>query len=193
MSTFYISDTHFGHVNIIKYSKRPFHSVQEMNECMIENWNSIVKPSDNVFHLGDFSYLKYKDLKDLLYNLNGFKMLILGNHDKEIMKYRKELTGPKLFVAINDYGEINSAAGAKIILCHYGMRVWNHSHHGAIHLYGHSHGTLPPLGKSVDVGVDAPFVIPRVKPEDYRPLHEDEILAFMKTRTFAAVDRHGEE
>ena len=50
---FAISDTHFGHSNIIKYCDRPFHSVSEMNEKLIDNWNNIVTEQDHIYHLGD--------------------------------------------------------------------------------------------------------------------------------------------
>ena len=69
---------------------------------------------------------------------------------------------------------------------HYGMRTWNKAHHGAIHLYGHSHSTLPPYGKSVDVGVDCKEITPQ-----YRPIHLDEILSYMSKRKSEVVDHHG--
>ena len=53
--TFFTSDTHFGHENIIKYCNRPFTSTEEMDKALISNWNKVVKPEDTVFHLGDFA------------------------------------------------------------------------------------------------------------------------------------------
>lgn len=87
-----ISDTHFYHKNIIKYENRPFSSVEEMNEKLIENWNRVVTDRDYVFHLGDFCFASdkysgtYKEKyiatsKELLDRLNGHKVLIHGNHD----------------------------------------------------------------------------------------------------------------
>lgn len=89
---FFISDTHFYHDNIIKYCNRPFRNVEEMNKTIIENWNSVVKPTDVVYHLGDFTTadyipnIKFKDryivtARSLLSKLNGKKILIRGNHD----------------------------------------------------------------------------------------------------------------
>lgn len=81
-----ISDTHFGHRNIIDYCKRPFTSVHEMNQAMIDGWNEVVKPWDHVWHLGDvyfhkgFADLKYT-IEDVLSQLPGHKRLVLGNHD----------------------------------------------------------------------------------------------------------------
>lgn len=82
-----ISDTHFGHANIIKYCDRPFSSVHEMNETMRENWNSVVKEQDHVYHLGDVYYQKGMGDNDrdialsFLSSLKGQKRLIVGNHD----------------------------------------------------------------------------------------------------------------
>lgn len=76
------SDSHFFHNNIIKYCNRPFSDVNEMNETLIANWNSVVKPQDKVYHLGDL-YMggTRREVESLLYRLNGHKRLILGNHD----------------------------------------------------------------------------------------------------------------
>jgi len=76
-----ISDTHFYHENIIGYCNRPFSNVHEMNQCIVENWNSKVKDGDIVYHLGDVWMEKDEDTWYLLSNLKGRKRLILGNHD----------------------------------------------------------------------------------------------------------------
>lgn len=73
-----ISDTHFNHENIIKYCNRPFANAKEMNEAMIDNWNSTVKDGDIVYHCGDVYFGKNTDWS---HRLNGRKRLILGNHD----------------------------------------------------------------------------------------------------------------
>lgn len=79
---FVISDTHFGHNNIIKYCDRPFKTSQEMDQFIVEKWNEVVNPEDHVYHLGDV-YLGCKPeyINYILGNLNGKKRLILGNHD----------------------------------------------------------------------------------------------------------------
>lgn len=80
---YFISDTHFYHKNIIKYCNRPFADVEQMNNELIKNWNEVVSPNDTIYHLGDFS-MGNKDISslDIIYKLNGRKILILGNHDK---------------------------------------------------------------------------------------------------------------
>lgn len=77
----FTSDLHFGHENILKFCKRPFNSVEEMDEALIENWNSVVKPNDLVFNLGDFAFAPRWRWYEILGRLNGVHTLILGNHD----------------------------------------------------------------------------------------------------------------
>lgn len=77
------SDTHFGHKNILKYTDRPFTDVDHMNESLLENWNSVVKDGDIVYHLGDVYFNKGRPdyWEDFFSRLNGRKRLLLGNHD----------------------------------------------------------------------------------------------------------------
>ena len=81
MSKWFISDTHFSHTNIIRYTGRPFQSVNEMNEQLIENWNALVEPQDTVFFLGDFGLGTTDFLTNLCASLHGNKICIRGNHD----------------------------------------------------------------------------------------------------------------
>lgn len=78
---FFTSDTHFGHKNIIKFCDRPWNTTEEMDEGLIENWNSVVDKNDIVFHLGDFAFSSNGKWKGLIERLNGKIHLILGNHD----------------------------------------------------------------------------------------------------------------
>ena len=80
-NTFYIADTHFCHRNIIKYCNRPFSSAQEMNQIMIDNWNSVVNKDDTVVHGGDFSLANKLVSIEIFDALNGQKYLVRGNHD----------------------------------------------------------------------------------------------------------------
>jgi calcineurin-like phosphoesterase family protein len=89
MNIWVISDTHFGHENILKFTDRDgnllrgarFANVQEMNECMLDNWNSVVKPGDRVYHLGDVMMMPKDEFAKLWPKFNGSKRLIVGNHD----------------------------------------------------------------------------------------------------------------
>ena len=78
----FTSDLHFGHQNIIKFCNRPWKTVEEMNEGLIANWNSVVKDDDIVFDLGDFAFAPNSKWKEILSRLNGIHYLILGNHAK---------------------------------------------------------------------------------------------------------------
>jgi calcineurin-like phosphoesterase family protein len=164
MAILYCGDTHFSHNNILKYCNRPFQSIEEHDEILIQNWNKVVHNNDIVYFLGDFAW-KTPDI--FLKKLNGSIVLIKGNHDYKF-KYR---LGDKI---INIY-ELHSASieGANIVMCHYCLRVWDKSHWNSFHLYGHSHNRLPPIGKSLDVGVDGHY---------YTPWKHDEIIEYMKTR-----------
>lgn len=183
----FTSDLHVFHKNILKYSNRPFSTVEEMNKALINNWNSVVKPTDHVFHLGDFAFCRIGEIKNILLQLNGYKHFILGNHDQEIIDNKESLINEGFLDEIEYYKEI-TVDNQKIVLFHYGCRVWNKSHYGSWLLYGHSHSTLPPFNKSVDVGVDANFIL-NGKTE-YRPYSFYEIKDFMKNRKMEAVDHH---
>lgn len=81
MAIFLISDTHFGHKNIIKYCTRPFRDKYEMDRVMIDNWNRTVSHDDTVIHLGDFAFLSQDLTREVIESLNGNKILVMGNHD----------------------------------------------------------------------------------------------------------------
>jgi len=152
----FTSDHHFGHKNIIKYSERPFDSVDEMNAEMIKRWNEKVGPDDHVYHLGDFALTSPGKLRKIREQLHGKIFLITGNHESTALDCKD------CFDWIKDYYEltVNDADAHRgkrfIVLFHYAMRVWNAGHHGTWHLYGHSHGNLPDdeSSRSFDVGVD---------------------------------------
>ena len=79
---FFIADTHFGHKNIIEYENRPFETTEEMDNTVIENWNKTVKPKDRIWVLGDFVLSNKKRIVELIKLLNGYKIFVIGNHDK---------------------------------------------------------------------------------------------------------------
>lgn len=154
MATLFTSDSHFGHANIINLCKRPFVSVQEMDEELIERWNDIVKPEDTVYHLGDFAFRGTPERACEIANLlNGKVLFIEGNHDEELNKAWGFQEFPTRWQRLPLYYEAK-VEGQKIVMCHYAMRTWHHDLRGVWHLYGHSHGGLAPLGKSVDIGAD---------------------------------------
>lgn len=112
---FFISDTHFGHANAIKFDNRPFNSVEEMDECMIKLWNETVKPNDEVYHLGDVAFHTAERAEKIIKRLNGHKHLIFGNHDKVV---RNSRTIRDLFASTREYHEVREKE-LRFCLFHY--------------------------------------------------------------------------
>lgn len=135
---FVISDTHFYHKNILKFCDRPFSSIEEMNDTMLNNWNNVVSENDIVYHLGDFGLGNKTKLENIFDSLNGTKYLIRGNHDirSNVHKFN--------WVDIYDLTTINYKE-KNFVLCHYPMQSWDRMYYGSIHLYGHVHNNVIPI------------------------------------------------
>lgn len=139
--TFFISDLHAYHKNIIKHDNRPFFTVTEMNNTLISNWNTTVLPQDTVYILGDVSWGNETETDLFLSQLNGKKHLIIGNHDDIILR-SKQLRSH--FESINYYAKIkvSTLQGTKtVILSHYFIPFYDGHYRDAILLHGHSHIT----------------------------------------------------
>jgi calcineurin-like phosphoesterase family protein len=175
---FITSDEHYGHARIIELANRPFTSVEEMTETIIERHNKVVPRNPNILtiHVGDMFWqtLTSQEAVSILIRLNGSHAFLYGNHDELVDK-------PSILKGLFDWvkGE-NKAGGAhlinfnkrKITLNHYAQRVWEGSHKGHWHVYGHSHNGLAGLGKSFDIGVDG---------HNFTPWSLEEIEAKMAT------------
>lgn len=154
MTIFFTSDTHYFHNNVISFCKRPFATVEEMNQAMLDNWNRVVASEDEVWFLGDFSFGKDDVTADVLRQLHGTKHLIVGNHDR---KGRAERLFNKqwqeFFVDRHDYLRLKINEN-KFVLCHFPFASWER---GYINLHGHVHSPKGYLNKYLqyDVGVDA--------------------------------------
>lgn len=147
MPLFFTSDTHFGDHRTLNIYKRPFASVMEMDAALIDGWNRMVGPEDEVWHLGDFARAG-SATDGLLARLHGRKHLVAGNNDPPATRAAAG------WASVADYAELE-ADGRRLILCHYPFRSWNGHAKGAIDLHGHSHGRMKPLPRQIDVGVDA--------------------------------------
>lgn len=158
---YFTGDSHFGHKLMLSPTiarPRPFASTGEMDEVLVANWNAVVRTHDLVYHLGDFAFGLHDKLRvrSIFERLQGRKILILGNHDygggnavaEAISELPWEQVTQQLLVDVDD--------GQKAFLSHYAQRTWPGIRKGAWHFYGHSHGNLPPYGRSRDVGVDCP-------------------------------------
>ncbi len=161
MKIFVCSDTHFGHANIIRYCSRPFANANDMDNALIERWNSRVSEADIVYFLGDFAFTSIDRMKEIFARLHfSACYFVPGNHDKKLKDYWEF----SLCDRIDRVEAIRSVDEAKIdgrhfVLCHYPMESWDRSFHGSIHLHGHCHstpGNIKPsrLENRYDIGVD---------------------------------------
>lgn len=135
---YYISDCHFGHENVIRFDGRPFASVEEMDQAMMEYWRRRVQKDDEVYIIGDFCYRSQKGPVWYLQRLPGKKYLIIGNHDEKTLKAPGALD---YFEGIDKMMHVNDN-GRQICLCHFPLAEWNAYHRGSFHLYGHIHNRL---------------------------------------------------
>lgn len=182
---YYSSDEHFFHDKIRGYSGRPYSSVEEMNEALIANHNSIVSKDDEVIHLGDFS-MKHDVVKPTLEQLNGTHILIPGNHDRchPCHKNHKEYVKKYL-----DYGfkeiiveqtlELEGIGLVKFNHLPYNDPGWNDTRYsqfkpkntGEKYLFhGHVHNSWKMRDNMLNLGVDV---------WDYKPVSLDQIIEFL--------------
>lgn len=172
---YFTSDEHIGHANVISFCNRPFSNIEEMYEGLIERHNSIVKPGDLTFHLGDAFWRSCPVEKAIEYmkRLNGNHYYIYGNHEELIHKH-KELRDK--FIWLRDLTTVRPNGYPPITLCHYALRTWPGSNRNSFSIYGHSHGQLPDAVAgttkdenpfSMDCGVDTnsyyPWSLEQVK------------------------------
>ena len=140
----FTADLHAGHPKIVDICSRPT-TREEHDEWLIkEVFNKYVKAKDEVYLLGDISFLKRNLSQQFVAKLNGNKHLILGNHDKNV----EHLGNWKSVSQIKDFTFSRYGLNIHIVLCHYPITSWNRKVHGSWHLYGHVHGRLKNEGIS---------------------------------------------
>lgn len=162
---YYISDLHLFHNRILEKFNRPFSSVEEMHEMIINNWKNKVKADDTVYILGDVEMYHPKEIGNILNNLPGHKILITGNHD---FKNIHSGSYKKVFDKITSYLEIEDN-GRNVILFHYPIEDWNGKYREYYHLHGHIHNNEDSLSqKERRFNVSAEVV-------DYTPVSLDEL------------------
>jgi calcineurin-like phosphoesterase family protein len=148
---YFISDLHLGHANVIKHDNRPFADIDEHDKALITNASHLGMPNRTLWVLGDVAH--DCDTLRLFMRVQrrcwGKIMLIRGNHDDRVAwKLRS------LFDEAHESRYLRVDRETKVYLSHYAHRTWRNSHHGAYHLHGHSHGALPRIGRSMDVGAN---------------------------------------
>jgi len=177
-NTYFTSDLHLNHTNIIKYCNRPFKTIEEMDTTLINNWNEIVKPKDSIYILGDFTFNNIEYINHTLNILNGKKYLIKGNHDAFLKNKKLDLSQ---FEWIKDYYTLKTqykGEKIKLILSHFPFYTWDSKHYGSYHLYGHVHNSTTNLhtiigNNSYNVGVDV---------NDFKPISLEQIIINIKRR-----------
>lgn len=168
MNTWFTSDWHLSHKNIIKYSRRPFNSVDHMDQTIIQNYNNRVDADDDVYFLGDFCFHRYK-AEEFLNMLTGKIHFILGNHDTGI-KHLLQTYGESVSeIKVLRYNDVS------ITLCHYPMQTFNKSHFNSWQLYGHHHRDTSQqmAGKRMNIGVDV---------HEFQPVNINKVRRFMEKR-----------
>lgn len=191
MNVFFCADLHLGHAKICEMTGRPFSSVPEMNEALIANHNSVVKPDDIVWFLGDVAMGQISDSLPLVARMNGTKHLILGNHDRPSLLYHHK-TEAKRQHFVEMYSQYFASTqesttlvlgGHEFLLHHlpYNDPTFvDHAYEGrysehqplddgeTILLHGHVHTAWKRRGpRMINVGVDM---------WNYTPVHADQIL-----------------
>ena len=133
---FYISDWHYGHKNCLAFDNRPFTTIEQMNTALVGRWNSVVKPGDSVYVLGDMFWCNADTAIPILNSLAGEIFLIKGNHDRcHIKRFVDQ------FVKVSEYMEIEDK-DRKVVLCHYPIPCFKNHFYGWYHLYGHVHNSF---------------------------------------------------
>lgn len=180
--TWFISDPHFGHANIIRFTGldgkfvRPgFKDIEHMNATIIQNWNSVIGPKDKVYCLGDFGN------PDFAAQLNGKKRLILGNHDVKWDKLHKHFEKIMLIRWWRETG-MNEKNDINFVLSHCPIRFEADSlPHRKVHfnVHGHIHEkkVLHP-----DRTEDLKYINLCVEHTDCKPIHYDDLVKMMRQR-----------
>lgn len=188
---FFTSDLHFGHRNILNFCNRPWSTVEEMNEGLIENWNSVVGKDDIVFDLGDFAFAPNSKWREVLSRLNGTHYLILGNHDVSRWPGDKVM---ELFAGVYNQLYLKIDNQHHVYLNHYPFLcyggAWRNPENAVIQLFGHVHSGPASSGKDsdrlvnlfpyqYDVGVDN---------NNYYPVSWEEVKSIISNQVQGRVE-----
>lgn len=172
---FFTSDLHLFHSKVIDFCNRPT-TPEHHNEWVIDKLNSLIKPEDEVYSLGDLSLTipSYLELVDTINQLNGSWKFVKGNHDNHsrMIQLAKDTNNEYLGSSYIER-KIQRKANEKstfFVLCHFPIESWNGMSKGSLHLHGHVHNSLteaPKKQNRYNVCFDL----------DFRPFHIDEILS----------------
>lgn len=188
MALWLSADLHFSHANIIDYAERPFRSVEEMNEAIIDRWNAVVSPDDTVWVLGDVALGKIAESLPLVGHLMGHKILLAGNHDRVWFGHTEKKTRGWTEKYLEYFDEVVQGvvdlevAGHHVLACHfpyYGDSKTEERYpefrpkdEGKILLCGHVHQSFRVKDKMINVGVDQWNFTPVAAEELHTIFHE---------------------
>ena len=167
---YYTSDLHFGHYNVLRFDNRPFSTIEEMDNKLIELWNKRVTNEDTVYIVGDLCYRNKNGADWYLKQLNGHKILITGNHDSYTLKNQeamKYIDKTYQILSISDKDR-------RVVMCHYPMTEWEGFYRNAYHVYGHIHNNKNmafEIMKQFDRALNAGCMI-----NNYMPVTLDELI-----------------
>ena len=195
----FMSDLHYNHENVIKFNRRPFENVKEMNWHIEQELITKVGPGDILFDMGDLFWktdeTTMKNVISLASPKEWYK--ILGNHDNYNV-YRKSYIGT-LFTLLSDILEINvdhEGRNYKLTLCHYPMISWNGKARGTLMIHGHCHGNIDNINtESTDLRVDVGFDGALAKKTGSFLISFEDILEYMKEKAGGSLDfmKHAQE
>lgn len=165
-NVWFISDTHFGHKNIIKFCDRPFGDVFEMTDTLVNNHNSVVGENDLVIWGGDVAFLADDIANQILARLNGDRILVIGNHDLNKGKVKNLDFKEKHLLFVIDDGEI------PLVLTHF---PFNNCPEGWINIHGHVHNSPVERSKDHQVNISAEVI-------EFTPIHFDRVKEMARAR-----------
>lgn len=197
---------------------RDFKDRREMSTHIVDQINKNVMPNDVLFHLGDWSFGGIQNIWNFRKRINCKNIyLCLGNHDHHLKAsktlpnchaestdgvrweiydgepiytkpyYHVDVTAKMLFTDVQPMYEVQ-VHGQRMTLCHYSMRTWYFHNKGSWMLFGHSHGSLQPKGKTIDVGIDNAYNVLG----EYRPFKFQELQKIMSKKEISKPDHHNE-
>jgi calcineurin-like phosphoesterase family protein len=185
MSTiWFTADSHFGHEAIIRHCDRPFTSVEEMDEALIDKWNAVVGKNDIVYHLGDVGFSNDTHTLECVSRLRGHKRLISGNHDPVHPRHRKsagrQRTWMQFFESVSPFEQVKIGSH-EVMLSHFPY-VGDHTEgdrfaqfrlrdEGLFLLHGHVHTAWLMQGRQLNVGVDV---------NDFEPVPLDAVTEIVR-------------
>lgn len=173
---FFTADPHYWHQHVIAYCQRPFASLDEMHNTLIYQCNSLVRPSDTLYMLGDVSFGSATQTETVLARLHGYKILVRGNHDTQ----HTDAKWKKLGFCEVLTNHLIRIGDTPMWLSHFPYAGQQHDHRsfdaqlpddGSVLLHGHVHRAWTHHGRMINVGVDV---------WDFSPVSEETILNHLK-------------